>query len=122
MVASFARKEIAWYNIGKPDELLRVASEVSHSCPAELPNVIINRCSSAAKGLMTILLQNKRTLRFVEGAAGWTPLIARARVFETGLQALFFCLNHHIANMQILGKFADRRMDFAVPVTDLRGD
>ena len=35
---------------------------------------------------------------------------------------MFYCLNHHIANMQILGKFADERLDFTIAVTDLRGD
>jgi hypothetical protein len=42
-------------------------------------------------------------------------------VFGTGLEAITFCLNQQIANMQILGKFTDTRMDFTVGVTDLRG-
>jgi hypothetical protein len=71
---------------------------------------------------MNILLQNKRTLNFVEGAAGWTAKHDKARVFGTGLEAMFFCLNRHIPNVQILGEFADQRMNFSVPVTDLRGD
>jgi hypothetical protein len=71
---------------------------------------------------MDILLQDKRTMRFLDGGGGWTPNRAEARTFGTGLEAIFFCLNHQLANMQILGAFADRRMDFSVPVTDLRGD
>jgi len=71
---------------------------------------------------MNILLQNKRTLDFVQGERGWTASQEKARVFGTGLEALFFCFNRHIANMQILGEFADRRMNFSFPVTDLRGD
>jgi hypothetical protein len=71
---------------------------------------------------MTILLQNKRTLNYVEGTTGWTAKREKARVFGTGLEAMFFCLHRHIANMQILGQFADERMNFTVPVTDLRGD
>jgi len=43
-------------------------------------------------------------------------------VFETGVEALFFCFNRHIRNMQILGEFANPQMNFTVPVTDLRGD
>ena len=69
---------------------------------------------------MTILLQNKRTLHYVEGTGGWTAQVELARVFDTGLEAISFCLNHQVVNMQILGKFADSRMNFAVPVTDLR--
>lgn len=71
---------------------------------------------------MTILLQNKQTLNYVEGPAKWTAHAERARVFGTGLEAICFCLNHHIGDMQILGKFVDTRMDFTVPVTDLRQD
>ena len=70
---------------------------------------------------MDILLQNKSTLRFLDDGSGWTRERAQARIFGTGLEAIFFCLNHELANMQILGAFTDRRMDFTVPVTDLRG-
>jgi len=71
---------------------------------------------------MDILLQNKSTLSFLDDGSGWTRERAQARIFVTGLEAIFFCLNHELANMQILGAFADRRMDFTVPVTDLRSD
>ncbi|MBE0540545.1 MAG: hypothetical protein IH623_04080 [Verrucomicrobia bacterium] len=71
---------------------------------------------------MNVLLQNKRTLNYVEGFSGWTAKHEKARVFETGLEALFFCFNRHITNMLILGEFVDARMNFTLPVTDLRGD
>ena len=73
-------------------------------------------------GFVNILLQNKRTLNYVEGVSGWTTKRQKARVFGTGLEALFFCFNHDIANMQIVGDFGDARVNFAIPVTDLRGD
>jgi len=69
---------------------------------------------------MNILLQNKKTLRYVEWGGGWTPSSTTARVFQSGLEALFYCLNHHSANMQILGEFSDQRMNFTIPVTDHR--
>ena len=70
---------------------------------------------------MNVLLQNKSTLNYVKGLSGWTTKHEKARVFETGLEALFFCFNRHITNMQILGEFANARMNFTFPVTDLRG-
>ena len=70
---------------------------------------------------MNIFLQNKRTLSYVTGPAGWTADRGKARVFETGIEALFFCFNRHIKNMQILGEFVNPRWDFTIPVTDLRG-
>ena len=70
---------------------------------------------------MNIFLQNKRTLSYVTGLSGWTADREKARVFETGIEALFFCFNRHLKNMQILGEFVNPRMNFTIPVTDLRG-
>ena len=71
---------------------------------------------------MNVLLQNKKTLNYVKDLSGWTPKHGNARVFDSGLEALFFCFNRHITNMQILGEFADARMNVTFPVSDLRGD
>ena len=71
---------------------------------------------------MNILLQNKRSLKYVEWGGGWTPRAQGARAFHSGLEAMFYCLNNHFADMQILGEFADARMNFTVPVTDQHGD
>lgn len=76
----------------------------------------------AAERSMNVLLQNKRTLNYVKDLSGWTTKREKARVFETGLEALFFCFNRHVTNMQILGEFVDARMNFTFPVSDLRGD
>jgi len=57
-----------------------------------------------------------------ELAVDWTTEREKARVFGTGLEALFFCFNRHIANTQILGEFLDARMNSTIPVTDLRGN
>ena len=70
---------------------------------------------------MNILLQNQRTSQYVQGTCGWTPDHEQACHFLTGLEAMFFCFNHHVRNMRIVGEFTDKRMDFALPVTDLRG-
>lgn len=82
----------------------------------------MNCCITAAERYMDVLLQNKSTLNYVKGLSGWTTKRKEAHVFETGLDALFFCFNRHITNMQILGEFVDARMNFAFPVSDLRGD
>jgi hypothetical protein len=82
----------------------------------------MNCCITAAERFMNILLQNKRTLDYVKGLTDWTTKREKARVFETGLEALFFCFNRHITNMQILGEFVDARMNFTFPVTERRDD
>jgi hypothetical protein len=71
---------------------------------------------------MNVLLQNKSTLNYVKRLSGWTTKREKARVFETGIEALFFCFNRQITNVQILGEFVDARMNFTFPVRDLRGD
>ena len=70
---------------------------------------------------MKILLQNKKTFSYVTDLSTWTRQREKAHLFETGIEAIFFCLNHHLKNMQILGNFVNPRMNFTVPVTDLRG-
>ena len=69
---------------------------------------------------MNILLQSKKTLSYVEWGGGWTPRAGGARAFHSGLDAMFYCLNNHFADMQIVGAFADARMNFTVPVTNHR--
>ena len=70
---------------------------------------------------MNILLQNKKTASYITDLSEWTKQRERAHHFETGIEALFYCFNRQLKNMQILGEFANPRWDFTIPVTDLRG-
>ena len=70
---------------------------------------------------MNILLQNKKTFSYVTDLSTWTRQRKKAHLFETGIEALFFCFNRHLKNMQILGEFVNPRLNFTIPVTDLRG-
>ena len=70
---------------------------------------------------MNILLQNQKTLTYVTDLSTQTMQREKAHLFETGIEALFFCFNRHLKNMQILGEFANPRMNFTMPVTDLKG-
>jgi hypothetical protein len=81
----------------------------------------MNRCITAADTSMNILLQNKKTFGYTTDLSTWTMQREKAHLFETGIEALFFCFNRHLKNMQILGEFVDPRMNFTIPVTDLRG-
>jgi hypothetical protein len=81
----------------------------------------MNCCTAAAFISMNILLQNKKTSSYVTDLSTWTMQREKAHRFETGLDALFFCLHRHLRNMQILGEFANARINFTMPVTDLRG-
>ena len=76
---------------------------------------------AAADTFMNILLQNKKTLTYVMDLSACTTQREKAHRFETGIEALFFCFNRHLKNMQILGDFANLRINFTIPVTDLRG-
>ena len=75
------------------------------------------------KGNMNIVLQNKRSSAFIEDWAGaWTKEREHAHIFANGLEALFFCFKRRLNNMQIVGTFVDSRMNFSVPVADVRAD
>jgi hypothetical protein len=69
----------------------------------------MNCCLTAADISMNILLQNKKTLTYITDLSKPT------------MQALFFCFNRHLKNMQILAEFLNPRLNFTMPVTDLRG-
>jgi hypothetical protein len=75
---------------------------------------------SAADTFMNILLQNKKTLSYVTAPSKWTMQLEKAHSFGTGIEALFYCFNRHLKNMQIRGEFVDPRFNFTMPVTDLR--
>ena len=70
---------------------------------------------------MNILLQSKKSFSYITDLATWTKQREQAHSFETGIDALFFCFNRHLKNMQILGEFVNPRIDFTIPVTDLSG-
>jgi hypothetical protein len=70
---------------------------------------------------VNILLQNKKTLAFVTDLSTQTIQHEKAHLFGTGIEALFFCFNRHLKNMQILGEFVNPRLNFTMPVTDLWG-
>ena len=70
---------------------------------------------------MNILLQNKKTSNYVTDLSTWTMQHEKAHLFGTGIEALFYCFNRQLKNMQILGEFVNPRMNFTMPVTDLKG-
>jgi hypothetical protein len=70
---------------------------------------------------MNIVLQNKKTLGYVTDPSKWTMRHEKAHSFGTGIEALFYCFNRQLKNMQILGEFVNPRFNFTIGVTDLRG-
>lgn len=70
---------------------------------------------------MTILLQNKCTRSFIKSRGGaWTTDQGRACEFANGLEAVMFCINGHLSDMQILAAFSNPRLNFTVPVANAR--
>ena len=72
---------------------------------------------------MNILLQSKGSSAFIEDLAGaWTKERQHAHEFASGLEALVFCFKRRLNNMQMVATFLDPRMNFSVPVADVRAD
>jgi hypothetical protein len=75
------------------------------------------------KGNMDIVLQSKGSSAFIKDLAGaWTEEREHAHIFGSGLDALFFCFKRRLNNMQMVATFLDSRMNFCVPVADVRAD
>jgi len=75
---------------------------------------------AVTKGFMRILLQNKGTRDYVDRLGGWTWKEGRARAFSNGLEAIMFCFDQKLNDMQIACSYADLGRNFKVPVTDHR--
>ena len=69
---------------------------------------------------MKILLQNKHTRDYVNQGGGWTWKQGRARAFPHGFEAMMFCLDRGILEMQLVCVFQDVTRNFTVSVTDCR--
>ena len=74
------------------------------------------------KVIMDLILQNKTDLKFIQDRAGvWTARRDKALIFSNSLQAMFFCFNRRMGDMQIMAIFDDSRMNFTIPITDAGG-
>jgi len=68
---------------------------------------------------MNIVLQNKSHRGFIADETGsWTESSESARIFPNCLNALLFCFDRRLPNMQILAMFKNPAMNFSMPVTD----
>ena len=65
---------------------------------------------------MSIYLQSLKTEKFVKGPKLWTDHKEDARKFGGGADALFYCYEHELNSMQILGRFEDKSQDFTIPL------
>jgi len=60
-------------------------------------------------------------LEYIESRGGsWTVHQGRAHAFASVLEAVLFCLNQQLSNMQILVAYTDAMMNFNVPVAETR--
>jgi len=64
---------------------------------------------------MKILLQNRRTLQYVQTADAWTKSEAAAHNFAHSQMAINFAHDHDLTDVYVTVKFADGESEF-VPV------
>jgi len=70
---------------------------------------------------MKIVLQNRSNLSFVQTLAGaWTKDGERAFEFPNSLDALLYCFDRQIVDMQMVARFVDPAMNFSCSVSDAR--
>lgn len=70
---------------------------------------------------MNIVLQNTSHRGFLADETGsWTQSPDNARVFPNNLNALLFCFDRRLPNMQILAMPQNSKQNFSVPGTHSR--
>jgi len=70
---------------------------------------------------MKIVLQNKSNLSFVKNSRGaWTKDGEGALEFPSSLEALLYCFDRQIVDMQMVARFVDPAMNFSCSVNDAR--
>lgn len=68
---------------------------------------------------MSVKLLNEKTAKYVQAAPqGWTDDARKARDFGGATNALFYCYQHHLADVRILGQFANPRENFDISVSE----
>jgi hypothetical protein len=70
---------------------------------------------------MKIVLQNRSNLSYVENSdGGWTKDGEGALEFASSLDALLFCFDQDMVDMQMVARFVDPALNFCMSVTDAR--
>lgn len=70
---------------------------------------------------MKIVLQNRSNLSYVENFdGGWTRDGEGALEFPSSLDALLFCFDQEMVDMQMVARFADPALNFCISVTNAR--
>jgi hypothetical protein len=68
---------------------------------------------------MKIVLQNKSNLSYVENLGGaWTKDGELAFEFPSGLDALLYCFDRQMVDMQMVARFVDPAINFSCSVSD----
>ena len=65
---------------------------------------------------MSVYLQSLKSDKYVAGPEQWTEHPEQARQFGGGAEALFFCYQHRIGDVKILGRFANPQDNFTIPL------
>ena len=69
---------------------------------------------------MSVYLQSIETEHFVKGPSQWTKSPEQAQPFGGVIAALFYCQEHGLERMQILGRLQDGQKDFKIPLDERR--
>jgi hypothetical protein len=68
---------------------------------------------------MKIVLQNKSNLSYVENLGGaWTKDGELAFEFSNSLDALLYCFDRQMVDMQMVARFVDPAINFSCSVSD----
>ena len=67
---------------------------------------------------MSVRLLNAKTAKYVQTPKTWTDDERKAHDFGGATNALFYCYQHHLGDVRILGQFANPRENFDISVSE----
>ena len=67
---------------------------------------------------MIIVLQNCKSLAYLNANAEWTDDLRTALTFGSSNEAIRFALQNNVSSAQVVLKFRDKNYDFALPISD----
>jgi hypothetical protein len=89
-------------------------------CFSGIGTVVQAMMEPAKDFFMRVLVQNPLTLSYYLSPGKWTRDYSLAHGFNTSQEAISFCLENGLHNLQIVLKFPDDRYDIELPILATR--
>jgi hypothetical protein len=92
----------------------------ANGCLSGIGTLVQAMIEPAKDFFMRVLVQNPLTLSYYLAPGKWTRDCSLAHAFSTSQEAINFCVEQGLHNLQIVLKFPDDRYDIELPILSTR--